>query len=87
MVFMCTPSILYDVLGGRYLSRVPSPSSIDSICCFRSNEFALATGLPICQRAPVTVRGHGIAFCGAMYGCSLMYLSLDPVLCDTTVDR
>ena len=34
-----------------------------------------------------SVRGHGITFCGAMYGCSLMYLSLDPVLCDTTVDR
>ena len=33
------------------------------------------------------VRGYGIAFCGAMYGCSLMYLSLDPVLCDTTVDE
>ena len=33
------------------------------------------------------VRGYGIAFCGAMYGCSLMYLSLDPALCDTTVDE
>ena len=31
-----------------------------------------------------TVRGYGVAFCGAMYGCSLMYLSLDPVL--NTVD-
>ena len=30
---------------------------------------------------------EGIGFCGAMYGCSLMYLSLDPVLCDTTVDE
>ena len=35
----------------------------------------------------VRVRGYGIAFCGAMYGCSLMYLSLDPALCDTTVDE
>ena len=33
------------------------------------------------------VRGYGIAFCGAMYGCSLMYLSLDPALCGTTVDE
>ena len=30
---------------------------------------------------------EGIGFCGAMYGYSLMYLSLDPVLCDTTVDE
>ena len=45
-----------------------------------------ATG---CLHCPVeqTVRGYGIAFCGAMYGCSLMYLSLDPALCDTTVDE
>ena len=42
------------------------------------------------QEEPInaTVRGHGIAFCcGAMYRCSLMYLSLDPVLCDTTLDE
>ena len=38
-------------------------------------------------RVGACVRGYGIAFCGAMYGCSLMYLSLDPALCDTTVDE
>ena len=42
---------------------------------------------PAADQADARVRGYGIAFCGAMYGCSLMYLSLDPVLCDTTVDE
>jgi hypothetical protein len=53
MEFMWTPSILYDLFGGRYLIWEPSEHMIESICYCRMEKVLWLRGLPCAQRAPV----------------------------------
>ena len=50
---MCTPSKLYDLLGGRYLIREPSGNVIVLIYSCSVGRFLLLRGLPRAHRAPV----------------------------------
>ena len=52
---ICTPSILYDLLGGRYLMFVPSSNSIVLIWFVNRLMFALLIGFPYPHRAPVAL--------------------------------
>ncbi len=56
MGFMWTPSILYDLFGGRHLMWEPSNNVIEFICSCRSERALLLRGLPCAQSAP----GHHI---------------------------
>ncbi len=53
MGFMWIPSILYDLLGGRYLMWVPSVNMMELICSCRMCWFLLLRGLPSPQSDPV----------------------------------
>jgi hypothetical protein len=53
MGFMWTPSILYDLFGGRYLMWEPSENVIELICSCRMERVLLLIGLPCAQSAPV----------------------------------
>ncbi len=52
-ILMCTPSILYYFLGGRYFIIVPSGNVMVWICSCRVFWFLLLSGLPRAHRAPV----------------------------------
>jgi hypothetical protein len=52
---MCTPNILYDLLGGRYLIREPSGNVIVLICSCSVVRCLLLIGFPRAHRAPVTL--------------------------------
>ncbi len=43
---MCTPSLLYDLLGGRYAMWDPAKNEIVLICCCSIFWFLVASGLP-----------------------------------------
>ena len=53
MGLICTPSILYDLFGGRYLIFVPSSNFIVLIWLIRRLMFVLLIGLPYPHKAPV----------------------------------
>jgi hypothetical protein len=53
MGLMWTPSILYDLLGGRYLMWVPSVNMMELICSLRMFWFLLLRGLPSPHSDPV----------------------------------
>ncbi len=50
---MCTPSILYVLLGGRFVMWDPSRKKIVSICSCNRVCFLWFSGLPRAQRDPV----------------------------------
>ncbi len=54
VVLMCTPSILHDLLGERYLMCDPHRSLMEFIWFFSMSWFFCVRGLPKGQRAPVT---------------------------------
>ena len=54
MGLICTPSILYDLFGGRFLIFVPSSNLIVFIWVVNRLMFALLIGFPYPHRAPVT---------------------------------
>ena len=53
MGLICTPSILYDLFGGRYFIFVPSSNLIVLIWFVSRFMFALLIGLPYPHKAPV----------------------------------
>ena len=53
IVLMWTPSILYDLFGGRYLIRVPSRNLMDVIWACNVSRLLCVSGLPRAQSAPV----------------------------------
>ena len=50
---MCTPSILYDLFGGRYLICVPSRNWTECIWACSISWLVCVRGLPSAQSAPV----------------------------------
>ena len=56
MRLICTPNILYDLFGGRYLIFVPSSNLIVLIWFINRFMFALFIGLPYPHKAPVASR-------------------------------
>jgi hypothetical protein len=52
-MLMCTSSILYDLLGGRYFIREPSGNVIVLICSCSVFELLLLRGFHRAHRAPV----------------------------------
>ncbi len=53
MGLICTPSILYDLFGGRYLIFVPTSNLIVMIWLINRVMFVLLIGLPYPHKAPV----------------------------------
>jgi hypothetical protein len=50
---MCTPNILYDLFGGRYVMWDPSRKDIVLICSWRDAWFFGVSGFPRAQSTPV----------------------------------